>query len=122
VLDPPKLPAETPADGSPKADSPATGSGVLSTLKGGSDPSANVERKPSLKKTAATYSRVDSGSRMTVACQEVVEEHDPVQDVVEASHRPEEGMSVFFSTHPHPLVSYPCSIPKKSPSPSHACH
>jgi hypothetical protein len=54
VLNPPKLPVEIPADGSPKADSPETGSGVPSTLKGGCDPSASLERKPSLKKTAAT--------------------------------------------------------------------
>lgn len=90
MLDAPKLPAKAPADGSPNADSPETGSGVPSTLKGGSDPSASLERKPSLKKTAATYSRVDSGSRMTVAFQEVVEEHDPVQEVMEAFPQPEE--------------------------------
>lgn len=73
--------------------------GTPSSLKGGSDPSAHLEKKSSLKKTAATYTRVHSNSKVKVAFQDVVEDQNPNTEAVEASLLPAailtEGMSVF---------------------------
>ncbi|KAG0578293.1 hypothetical protein KC19_4G011900 [Ceratodon purpureus] len=88
MLNSPKLPAGTLAGTYPRGDSPATSSGFPLSIKGGSDPSAHLGKKSSLKKTAATYSRADSHPRLKVAFQDVVEEQNPNEEVVEASPSP----------------------------------